>query len=147
VEQWEKQLVYPGRYNNFSVATSPGNGMIIAAPGRNRVAVHMLNANGELGVVLTGIKEDFRGECVPNLDPRLFPNPANSLTSLTFELPLEQTALLKGFDLQGRLVFDKILQPGVKAHPLDLSRLPSGSYMLRLETCGTAAVRTLNVVK
>ena len=112
--------------------------------------IQMINRNGEIGVVLpVGVDDELYEQAAPNPFPQfnIFPNPANSMTTLTFITPVSRNMTLKFYDLQGRLIFDDFINPGAIVHPLDVSQFPSGSYMLQLSSGATGSTRMLNVIK
>ena len=121
-------------------------GGAIVAIGSGGLRLQQISRNGELGEVLTvpDIRQAITSSDVQVL---LFPNPANSLTTLNFITPVSRNMTLKFYDLQGRLIFDDFINPGVIMHPLDVSQLPSGSYMLQLQSGATGSSRMLNIIK
>jgi hypothetical protein len=68
---------------------------------------------------------------------RNYPNPFNSTTLISFDLPWASNARLDVFDIQGRLVanlFDKSLPAGRHRISWNAGRLPSGIYFYRLSS-------------
>jgi len=144
----DKVHIFSDRYKNFSATISSGNGMIIAAPGHNSVALQLVNANGNLGEVLTEIKDDNpRSEIIPEFAPQLYPNPANSSTTISFIRPSDKARRVTLFNLHGGQVYQALVPAGVISHPLDISAYPSGSYFLQMECGAVEASQRLNVVK
>ncbi len=80
-----------------------------------------------------------------------FPNPTRAASaSVSVELPEAGPARLAVYDALGREVavaLDGLLAAGRHAVALDTSRLPSGVYVVRLETGGAVAVQRLTVVR
>ncbi len=105
-----------------------------------------INHNGELGIPLT--IRDFDQPLQEGLTSySIFPNPANSLTTLNFSKPTGRDVTLKFFDLHGRLIFDNTIDPDVTMHPIDISNLPTGSYMLLLGSDTEEAAGILKIIK
>lgn len=77
----------------------------------------------------------------------LYPNPAKAFTLVDFELKQQSEASLSVFDLQGKMVLQQSLgkmASGKHQHRLDLTAIPSGAYILRLQTNeGAKAVKFL----
>jgi hypothetical protein len=80
-----------------------------------------------------------------------YPNPARQRVTARFTLPRSaaQDATLQLYDVLGRSVrsIDVSEHAGRHKQPLDVSGLPSGVYVLRLEAGGTAEARRLTVVR
>ena len=133
---------------NSSISTDSNGGVITVVD--FPTSVQMINRNGEIGVVLpVGIDDEIDKHKPSRLSPQLFiyPNPANSLTTLKFTTPTIRDMTLKFYDLQGRLLFDDFIQPGALTHPLDISVFPSGSYILQLQSGAIGSSRTLSIIK
>jgi len=79
-----------------------------------------------------------------------YPNPFNSRTSVSFDLPTSADVRLGMFDLSGRLV-QEVVSRRFEAgrHRLEFSahNLTSGLYILRLEADGQSAQRKIALVK
>ena len=79
-----------------------------------------------------------------------YPNPFNSLTRITYQLPEAGEVKLRVFDVSGRQVSDliRVQQPaGVHSNVLDGRQLASGVYMVRLEACGNTSQVKVMLVK
>jgi len=129
--------------------TTNGNGGVITVvePGPT---IQMINRNGEIGIVLeVGVDDEIEKQKPSKLFPQLniYPNPGNSMTTISFDTPAGQNMMLKFYDVRGRLLFDDLIHPGALTHPLDISALPSGSYMLQLQSGATESFQTLNIIK
>jgi photosystem II stability/assembly factor-like uncharacterized protein len=72
---------------------------------------------------------------VDSLRGSVFPNPASVNTSITYALSEPQHVTLTVEDVTGRCVrtvFDNVLQqPGIHHIPIDISKLPCGTYFIR----------------
>jgi len=81
-------------------------------------------------------------------DLLVYPNPTQSHVTLAFELPYEQTIMVRLFDLSGRMVLlhDDIGLEGANALQLRLDGLAPGMYILDFQSAdGTRAVKRLLV--
>ena len=131
-----------------SIVTDGNGGMITVVDGFP--TIQMMNRNGEIGVVLeVGIDGNFDKLDPKKLSPHLhiYPNPANSMTTLSFSRPFNQNMTLKFYDLQGRLLLNNLIHPGVSAHPLDISTFPTGNYILQTKSGKTTSSQTLQILK
>lgn len=79
-----------------------------------------------------------------------YPNPFNATSIVTFELPRNGFAKLAVYDISGRLVNSLVegeMRAGRHAYTIDAAQMPSGVYMLKLESTGTVATRKMVLVK
>ncbi|MEO0857672.1 MAG: T9SS type A sorting domain-containing protein, partial [Bacteroidota bacterium] len=78
-----------------------------------------------------------------------YPNPTPGRATLTFGLAEAAPVRLAVYDLLGRTVrrLDSPRAAGTHAISLDLSRLPAGVYVVRLETAGRIETRRLTVTR
>ena len=79
-----------------------------------------------------------------------YPNPFNSVTNLTFELPSASRAKVELFDISGRLVqtiSDRQYTAGVHTIQFDAGPLPSGLYFARASSGEFHAVQKLVLLK
>lgn len=79
-----------------------------------------------------------------------YPNPFNPETQIRWEMNTEQHVALSVYDLLGRRVLqlaNGVYQAGVHSVTFDATDLPSGVYIYRLETGGTALNRKMTVLK
>ena len=73
-------------------------------------------------------------------DLNIYPNPASAITSISFQLELPESMLVKIVDLKGQVVVHHelgSLQPGKNQIELDLSSLQNGIYICQLTNNGT----------
>lgn len=78
------------------------------------------------------------------------PNPASTTTSVRFRLPRAGHARLTLVSSSGRTVavpLDRTLEAGDHTLQIDLSGLPSGAYLYRLEAAGRVASRQMSIVR
>ena len=78
------------------------------------------------------------------------PNPSKYATTFRFELPHRGHAVLKIFDVSGRLVstlVDDDLDAGIHAADLDAGDLPGGLYFCRLTASGSTRTSRLVLLR
>ena len=79
-----------------------------------------------------------------------YPNPFNAETTVRFYLPSDADVTLQLYDLKGRLI-DELLAGyrtrGEWTQRIDGSRLSTGVYMIRLESCGRVVSQKVIVLK
>lgn len=100
-----------------------------------------LSAN--LSSVTVGVEELFGSD-----DLKIFPQPANDLLNLTIQSDKSQQVTLSISDLTGKKVINNTnlqLMSGEQTHNLDLSLLPSGLYLLSLNSGNKASHRIISV--
>jgi hypothetical protein len=78
-----------------------------------------------------------------------FPNPARSRTTVRYAAPEGAEVTLRLYDVLGRVVqtMARGAEAGRAEKPLDVSRLPSGTYFLRMQTGSEVITRRLTVVR
>lgn len=80
--------------------------------------------------------EPVAGEDLPTaLDLRVYPTPAFNAVTLEVEMPDRETARIEVIDLTGRgvaMVFDGVVQPGVRRFDLPVGGLSAGVYLVRV---------------
>jgi hypothetical protein len=64
---------------------------------------------------------------------KIFPNPARVSAQMQFPA-LTSIAHLRAFNLEGRLVHNRVLQKGAVDAQLDLSNWPSGTYIIQVSS-------------
>lgn len=66
---------------------------------------------------------------------KLYPNPANFETNLVLTTAVATTAQLSVWDTNGRQVYERqiAIREGFNKHQIDVSQMPTGSYILRME--------------
>ena len=78
---------------------------------------------------------------------KIFPNPANEVINLSFELKQSDDMQIKILDLAGRECYQQYLGQisGHQAHQIDISALKKGSYVLILDGQRNHLVKSVNV--
>lgn len=100
--------------------------------GYNYYRLKSVDADGAVSystIVLVNLKSDI------DVISSLYPNPATGNITLKLQGAVEGNVLLQVLDQQGRLVTSRqfgVQHTGEFKTPLDLGRLPKGSYMLRI---------------
>jgi hypothetical protein len=86
-----------------------------------------------------------------NMKIAAYPNPAHGHVVIAYEIPesMGRQMMLQLYDLMGRRVriMHIATEPGRHEHTMDVSRLPSGTYILRLSGRQSAAVQRLTIVR
>lgn len=79
-----------------------------------------------------------------------YPNPINPTTTIAFVIPTRSFLTLKVFDALGERVAVLVNGPrgrGTYSALFDGEGLPSGTYLYRLKTGGSAQARTMTLVR
>lgn len=80
----------------------------------------------------------------------IYPSPFNGITNVRFGIDLEGNATLRAYDISGRWVtnvFEKQAKVGEYDIVWDASSLPSGLYLLRLESKGRVETAKIALIK
>jgi hypothetical protein len=99
----------------------------------------------------SGLQDDRAGEPAgeerkPHLGLLLFPNPADSRVTLSFDLPEAQSCTLSLFDLSGRLMLRRNIDGQAGANAVDCPlELPEGLYLLDLQAQGLHEQKRLSI--
>ena len=94
--------------------------------------------------------EEYEMETLPTaLEMNVFPNPTNGLTTIQYDLPETGEVQLSIYDLQGRLL-RTLLQnteqiTGTHQLEWDASNMPSGMYLVRMQTANDFNMQKLTV--
>ncbi len=102
-----------------------------------------------LGTSAVGAEEEGVGPEALALDAP-FPNPATGLSTVGFSMPEAGRARLEVVDVLGRsvaVVADASYGAGRQRVDVDVSSLPAGTYLVRLEAAGGVRSRSLTVVR
>ena len=78
-----------------------------------------------------------------------YPNPAGQQATLRYALPERQDVEMRLYDVLGRQVRTVVqgTKEGRQEQTLDVSKLPSGVYVLRLQSDGQVRTQKLTVVQ
>ena len=119
-------------------------------------AVNRAWAVGENGTILHLADSITAVDDLPeNLLPstyslKVYPNPFNSSTRLSYDVPVNGHVTLTVFDLTGRLVEtleDRVMPAGRHIHVFDGTGMASGVYFVRLEAGSVAQTQKLLLLK
>ena len=80
----------------------------------------------------------------------VYPNPFNSITRISFSVDRAAQAGIHVYDLSGRFidtVYDDMAAPGIHIISWNAEKLPSGVYVLRLESNGKASSRKVVLMR
>lgn len=80
-------------------------------------------------------------------DFSVYPNPASASAAIWVEEEMKSASVLSVVDLAGRKLMHEVLAPMMAGEkkPLDVSALPEGTYLLKLETAAGMAVKKIVV--
>jgi len=81
---------------------------------------------------------------------RVYPSPFNSMSTVRFGVDLSERTSLRVYDLLGRevaVLYDRTPVVGYHQVVWDASRLPSGLYIVRLESAGRARVAKVALIR
>lgn len=78
---------------------------------------------------------------------KLYPNPTKDLLQLEFEQNLPAEGVLRIFNLQGQLLYQRSLAPGVRIQAIDTQAWAAGAYLLHLYTSKGSMQRQFAVAK
>ncbi|RLD76160.1 MAG: hypothetical protein DRJ15_15855 [Bacteroidetes bacterium] len=78
----------------------------------------------------------------PDIDMKIYPNPASTMLNLELQ-HLNSPALVRIYDLQGRMMATNNIPPGTGTMQMDVSGLPAGIYLLVLSTGSQQAHRKI----
>ena len=79
-----------------------------------------------------------------------YPNPANPVTIIAFDLPSDDQVRLELYNLLGQKIFatqERYLSAGTHQMELDLDQYPSGVYFYRMVTSTQSQTRKLMLLK
>lgn len=96
----------------------------------------------------TAVSEEVQAPA--RLSLKIYPNPFNPSTSISFHLPNAGKASLKVYNIKGQLLkvlADEAFAKGSHTLSLDLPDAPSGIYILALEANGKRAMNRISLVK
>ncbi|MCC6476296.1 T9SS type A sorting domain-containing protein, partial [bacterium] len=133
-----------GPYNLVGIRTAAGVGDI-NDDGFDDVALGAWHSDFDMRGRVVVIAGEFRevpvgrepGTVPRQLCARVFPNPFNSTTTLSFDLPSEASLTLTVFDITGREVMNThlgTLSAGTHVHNIDAKQLSSGIYFARVSS-------------
>jgi len=85
------------------------------------------------------------------LDVNIYPNPANNISSVIYQLPTNDNVTIKVFDMTGTLVntlAENLSQnQGYYEFALDVNSLATGTYFVQIQTLNGFVTKQLNVIK
>jgi hypothetical protein len=135
---WTRALPGRGKDQAADVWQTADGGYLAVGTSDSAGGSVLLAKTDSTGYVAYGITES-REEAATRLDLSVVPNPTNGTVKVEWPLPAgSEPATLRVYDSQGRLVHSSFV---IRHSPfsLGLRSLPSGVYLLRLESgCGSA---------
>jgi hypothetical protein len=132
--------------------TDYNGGFIIAGSGDDfSIRVQQVSKYGRLGEIITDVNEREITELPTDyLLYQNFPNPFNSSTIIKYDIPRSSHVKLGIYNLLGQKLFtlvDQYQQPGTYQINFGPSNLPSGVYLLKLQTPNSIMVKKLLILK
>jgi len=131
-------------------ATTDCNGGVITIRDFVYPNVQMMNCNGEIGAVLPVNVNDDGGSLrnpPPNSQPIIFPNPCNSKLRIIFDDRIKKDIFRYNiYNVLGCSITNGIIT-GVPYWAEDISRFPSGEYILQIQTLRTTTSKRFSLVK
>ena len=129
---WVYDGYYPegsliGAYTGNSIPQESVAGEVMSIRFRSD---HNTAAPGWIAVVksfMISVEESYVGDHAL----KVYPNPAGSQIKLEFQLP-DESLLIRMYDLQGRIMIEKVISHGINTTSLDISTFPTGLYLLEL---------------
>lgn len=134
--------------------TVPQGSVIVSGQNTNSITVNMGVNNGNVGVsgsnscgssgtrtyqinmsCREGGTTDFSAKAEDLNSVTVYPNPAQTISTVTFGSVDESQYTIQLFDMLGNIVFTEggISKPGINKHEINLSQLPKGVYLLLLK--------------
>jgi hypothetical protein len=129
-ETWQEEPDFPELFSNAVYFADDLNGWLVGQDGR----IFHTTTGGYVGM-------DDPQDGPDNIDLRIFPNPANDLVLIKFQIPDNRDATIEIFSLTGKRIFHTIMKDlsrGEHVMPWDPEFLPAGIYLCRI-TAGSAA--------
>lgn len=127
--------LYGVGFGTISAGNAVGNrGNIMRITSDDKLAVHDHSASGSPK---------------PILDP-CYPNPASSITNISYYLPGRGFTSLKIYTVDGKEIAtlaNGFMQAGEQKTQFDISKFASGSYLIRLDFGGVSVTQRLTVVR
>lgn len=124
-----------------STVTANGNSISLSVPAMSIITVLLKGSRGE---VITGTQEELAAEQIL----KVYPNPAGSHATTTFEINKPGYATLELLDLNGRVL--NTIHSGTVSEPvkrnIDLSAYPKGVYVVRLNLEGAVIHKRISVL-
>jgi hypothetical protein len=160
--QWQKCLGGTGADQAFAVIQSSKNEYIVAGSTNSKDGDVFGQHGGvpfygppcsdawivKLGSKLSVETPHSPTELLPVI--AVYPNPASSYVTISFNLPFSSPVKINIFDLLGTRVngMHQIqMESGYHEIPLELATLPNGTYYLRTEACGKTGTKVIQVIK
>jgi hypothetical protein len=114
--------------NTDDSATTDDFGFLVTTPdgGYLPIAYHDI-------LVTEGAVTSNRSVSILDAGLVAFPNPVGDVLSIRWDVALNQQLSMELYDLNGRMLQQKVVAGATKSASLDMTVLPSGVYLLRID--------------
>jgi photosystem II stability/assembly factor-like uncharacterized protein len=143
-ESWERLGTNMPYVPSFDLEWNPVHNQLIAGTFARSIMTYPIDSllYMEPPDTTTAVNPVFAG----NTPVRIFPNPARDFITVEFSAPPGKATEAAILDVAGRLVLRRKITPkGNVSQKLDISRLPAGSYFIKIKT--GSAIRSGSFVK
>ncbi len=131
----------PNNYSFFQIEPGVYN-YSVSLDGFITVQGNVEVTNQNVTVVITMISGTVSAQGIPFTSVSLYPNPASSVVSVTMDTEIDEITFI---DATGRIVHKQSV--GLKSVQIDISRLPTGLYLVLLATQNETTTRKIRVAK
>ena len=114
------------------------------------VLAQQISKNGNLGEVITSVKEDDNNKLGNFYLEQNYPNPFNPRTTIKFSLPKSENVKLEIFNILGEKVqtlLNEFYNAGIYETEFNAGNLPSGIYFYTLTSGKFTATKKLILLK
>ena len=150
---WVEDKVLGSGTASFNLITD-GNGGAIAIwqkdPPWGGIYAQQISKNGNLGEVITSVKEDDNVKPVNFYLEQNFPNPFNPSTTIKFSLPESGNIKLEIFNILGEKVqtlLNEFYNAGIYTAEFNAVNLPSGIYFYQLQVGSFVETKKMVLLK
>ncbi|MEZ4775598.1 MAG: SdrD B-like domain-containing protein [Bacteroidia bacterium] len=133
VPGYKRTLVNIGNDEEIDSDASKSNGRTGSFKLANNIPIVV---NQDCGLVASSSARTSNPDTQPVV--KVFPNPAQNLLTVTFDADYKTLVMM---DIQGRTILHKDILPGEHLIKFELSSIPSGVYLVRLEGSATPVIQ------
>ena len=140
-------------YGEPKVITDGNGGAIVIwriDPPWGGIYAQQISKNGNLGEVITSVKEEENIKTMDYYLAQNYPNPFNPSTTIKYVLPEKNFVSLKVYDILGRevkILVNEIKEAGTYSIEFNASKLPSGIYFYTLISGNFITTKKLILLK
>jgi hypothetical protein len=134
------QVLHHQMISSQGISTTTTNGLVISQ------TVGQLSLSGTSGntdyVVMQGFQQNLWGkyiassniETIEGIKTKTYPNPFTKTINFQFSKPVTDIITISIFDVLGRLIYEQNEKTENDIMTIDLSKLPTSEYLLRLRS-------------